>query len=659
MKQGKLITWLSAALLGISAAAAFSASMTAQAATGVCVIDKIEYTYDTGTNEASVTGYKGPAATPAVIPATIYVEELNKEFTVTEIGEIAFWNAGINRITLPDTLKTIGESAFFYAYRLQSVTIPSSVTKLGSYAFFNCKVLKSVTLSDHITEIPESAFGSCPALESVVIPESVKTIGADAFKNCTALRSVTIPSSVTSIGSEAFNSCSALTTVTIPGAATLWSGAFANCTGLTSVRLSSNSKTAASAEAFSNCPKLYKVNGVTALQHQTDKNGIQYPVFHSNAMQAVRNHFCRSNKIAFIDDFCTELCSYIVATETDEWMNDAQKARQLHDWLLRHCEYEDERNGEKISDRDNHVASSVFVSYQLNIRGYGIGESSCEGYAQAYTMLLSTAGIESYVVSGYSSYFLGHGWNLIKIDGKFYEADATWDDDNWDPNQEKIPYGTNYTYFLKSDAEMLAMHNRAYPNNPFDKTQKFWCSGRHDLIDCYTGNVEALITGCTESYQDDNHDGILDLDFDLDGKWLPNDMNDDQNAFNGMLYFLYGNELNMFQINDKLSEVFYWLHFYHKDFWTFVNTSAPVSQRAVSGGEAKFKVTLFGNLKYRWYCCAAGSNQWVPADAYYGSSDMVLTVPANSSTNGMQFQCVVWNKNDYYIYSNPVTLTVR
>lgn len=685
MKHGKLITWLSAALLGISAAAAFSAGILAQAATSPDGL----FEYEIKSNEVTILKYLGNAGT-VEIPSSI----ANK--TVTKIGDGAFKNATLNTLKVPATVKAIGDEAFYQCYNLSSisdlkvetigyrafytcidlteVSLQQAVS-IGNAAFSNCWSLESISLPKaktighsvfsqcsslktaslpKIATVSDSAFWGCKSLTGISIP-AAQTIERAAFSRCTALKTVSLPESVTSIGDSAFSQCTAMTELTITGPAVIQNQAFDNCSALAKVQLSDSSRTVSSGAAFSGCKNLYTVNGETALLTKTDLSGRNYPAFHSKAVQAIRNHFCRSNGVGFIDEFCTKLCTYIVETETDKWMNKALKARQLHDWLIRHCQYEDQANGERESDSENHVASSVFVSYALNVRGEGVGESVCEGFAQAYTMLLSTAEIESYVVSGYTSAFAGHGWNIINIDGKYYEVDVAWDD-----GTETTAFSTNYTYFLKSDAVVREMHEKNQ-KAVFGNTQEF--SGyraRHTLLDKYHGNVKNIIASCTESYQDYNGDGILEYDFDLDGKWLMNDTNDDQNAFNGMLYFVFGSELNMFQINDRLSEVFYWLHYYHKDYWTFVNTSAPVSQSAAPGSSAQFKVTLFGdNLVYRWYCRAAGSSQWVPADAYNGSSTQVLTVPASSGTNDMQFQCVVWNKNGYYIYSAPVTLTVR
>ena len=97
----------------------------------------------------------------------------------------------------------------------QTTIIPDSVTSIGESAFRNCDALTSVTIPDSVTSIGGCAFYDCDALTSITIPNSVTSIGGSAFNDCDALASITIPNSVTSIGWGAFHYCDALTSVTI------------------------------------------------------------------------------------------------------------------------------------------------------------------------------------------------------------------------------------------------------------------------------------------------------------------------------------------------------------------------------------------------------------------------------------------------------------
>ena len=157
--------------------------------------------------------------------------------SVTTIGDHAFYNcSNLTSITIGDSVTTIRDGAFSSCGSLTSVTIGDSVTTIGVKAFYGCGSLTSVTIPDSVTEIGVEAFSGCGSLTSVTIGDSVTTIGNYAFFGCSSLTSLTVGDSVTTIGEGAFLYCSLLTSVTIPdGVTTIGEGAFCNCSSLKSV----------------------------------------------------------------------------------------------------------------------------------------------------------------------------------------------------------------------------------------------------------------------------------------------------------------------------------------------------------------------------------------------------------------------------------------
>ena len=116
----------------------------------------------------------------------------------------------------------IYEGAFQYKKIIKEVKIPDSVTSIGSSAFYQCSSLTSVVIGDSVTSIGDSAFFWCDNLTSVEIGNSVTSIGDYAFYNCYNLTSVEIPDSVTNIGDSAFYGCTGLTDVYYTGTAEQW-----------------------------------------------------------------------------------------------------------------------------------------------------------------------------------------------------------------------------------------------------------------------------------------------------------------------------------------------------------------------------------------------------------------------------------------------------
>ena len=114
--------------------------------------------------------------------------------------------SGCKNTIIPTYVKTIGEDAFALLSTLTSITIPTSVTEIGVRAFAYTG-LTSINIPNSVKTIKESAFNNCNELREVTLPNSIKEIAYGLFMDCKKVEKLNIPNSVTSIGNSAFKSC--------------------------------------------------------------------------------------------------------------------------------------------------------------------------------------------------------------------------------------------------------------------------------------------------------------------------------------------------------------------------------------------------------------------------------------------------------------------
>ena len=166
--------------------------------------------------------------------------------SVTSIGNYAFSSCVINNLTFApnSSLKTIGDAAFTNA-KIIKLTIPASVETIGSNAFCGCANLKFLTFESNskLITISSGAFGSSSSSHSNIqgklsIPASVQTIGYSAFVHCTGITEVAFEqgSQLTTIGESAFYQCTGLKSITIPASVTsIGNNTFGGCKALASM----------------------------------------------------------------------------------------------------------------------------------------------------------------------------------------------------------------------------------------------------------------------------------------------------------------------------------------------------------------------------------------------------------------------------------------
>lgn len=179
------------------------------------------------------------------------------------IGERAFYYTKIKSIELSNTVKTIGSYAFYISGsdRLESFRFPKDFITGGSYIFnalphtiywdaINCQNYKisnktssdatiiDVVLGEEVEYVPNSLCQYLSKLENINFPNSVKSIGAGAFYGCSSLVDIIFPADLELINSNAFYGCSSLKEIVIPNKVQIIDKyAFQNCSNVTEIVL--------------------------------------------------------------------------------------------------------------------------------------------------------------------------------------------------------------------------------------------------------------------------------------------------------------------------------------------------------------------------------------------------------------------------------------
>lgn len=131
----------------------------------------------------------------------------------------------------------------FLSSNITGITLPSTIRYIGERAFAGCDKLVQFTMPADIEEIGERAFGYCSLLPDVTFGENIKSIGVDAFSGCTSLSQLKLNSNIETIGNSAFSACSGLVKVyyDVPNAQGKY--IFRSCNGLESMLFGTNVRT--------------------------------------------------------------------------------------------------------------------------------------------------------------------------------------------------------------------------------------------------------------------------------------------------------------------------------------------------------------------------------------------------------------------------------
>ena len=291
MRPKRLISLLVAVcmmitMLPLSAVTAFAEDTSSSTKYGTAIVDgyKYEYKVNEADNTATITKFLGPdGSAKSTGSYDITIPEKLDDHPVTGLGDYSFateengsplydiHHHNIHSVTIPESVTSIGQSAFESCFSLDSLIIKDAATSIGASAFDGCSHLTTLSLGKNITTIGDYAFQGCSYLTNVTIPESVTSIGRQAFY-LTDLNTLTIKGPIKSMGYAAFAGCTNLTSLSLyDGIQTIGEGAFINSTSLEAVTIP-QSVTSIGASAFVNCSNLSTITipeKVTTIESNT------------------------------------------------------------------------------------------------------------------------------------------------------------------------------------------------------------------------------------------------------------------------------------------------------------------------------------------------------------------------------------------------------
>ena len=237
---------------------------------GYETINGVTYTYAAAGSVAAITGLMSDPGKTLTVPSSI------AGYKVVGIGETAFAQGEFTSVTLPSTLTTIGDKAFYMCRNLEKITLPAGVTAIGDYAFYYCDHLKSLKIPDGVTEISEYMLYACLGLEELTLPKDLYEICDYGLYACESLKTIDIPDSVIGIANYAMYDCIGLTELKLPSSLrALGAYSLYKCSNLKTVKIPSD-VTSVGDGSFLDCTAIEKFTVAADNETYCAKDGILY-----------------------------------------------------------------------------------------------------------------------------------------------------------------------------------------------------------------------------------------------------------------------------------------------------------------------------------------------------------------------------------------------
>lgn len=163
--------------------------------------------------------------------SNISFNKANETSKLTSIGSNAFFRTAFTKVTVPEGVRTIGDTAYGNCYSLVTVTLPEGLISIGNSVFSGASMLDTVNIPASLQTMGTGVFTNCTSLKHVNFASGalIQTLPADTFRGCTALESIQLPASLTAITGKEEDSSSSY-------------GLFQGLTSLTTVTFEEGSK---------------------------------------------------------------------------------------------------------------------------------------------------------------------------------------------------------------------------------------------------------------------------------------------------------------------------------------------------------------------------------------------------------------------------------
>lgn len=439
----------------------FSAS--AETSSGQCG-ENVTWTYDNVAQTLTISGTGDmydytESSLPEYIGYSFRYTEVIVESGVTSIGSYAFDNdlnsyRTIEKVSLPDTIKTINDHAFRYCTHLTSINIPDSVESIGDHAFIQCSRLENIKLSERLTEIGAHTFSSCSNMTNITIPESVDSVGTFAFYN-SGLKQIAFKNANCSFGEGSYVDAGISKATTIYGFKGSTAEAYAAKKSRTFVAFTEISDYESAVSYVRSCIlnksedffAIYSGNVADIMSDKFLDDVLSHDKSLSNTGDALRWNI---KNITTVPGSVVEfIVSYYTTKENEEELSaavqeiigslpldgksDYEKVRIIFEYMTDNISSVEELYSSEI----HHSAYSALVNK----------EAVCQGFATAFYQLALEAGVDCRVVIN-AAPEIDHMWNIVEIDGKWYYIDTflAVDDDISDDS----------FYFLKKAISVLS-----------------------------------------------------------------------------------------------------------------------------------------------------------------------------------------------------------